>query len=87
MITRAVKSTDDFTGGISAYVGEGKVTEDPLKTFGGYGVVQVPRLQALLRYICEKGFEHHVAVNPSQVSSAVDEALRRYMGWEVYNHA
>jgi len=79
-------STDDFSGGISAYVGEGKLTEDPLKTFGGYGVVQVPRLQVLLRYICENGFEHHVAVNPSQTAPAVDEALRKYMGWEVYHH-
>jgi L-fucose isomerase-like protein len=79
-------STDDFTGKIAAYVGEGRLTDDPLTTFGGYGVVHIPQLQKLLRLICEKGFEHHVAINPSLTAAAVDEALTRYLGWEVYHH-
>ena len=79
-------STDDFRGRVVAYVGEGELTDDPLKTFGGYGVIRVPKLQTLLRYICENGFEHHVAVNLSQTASAVDEALGKYLGWEVYRH-
>ncbi len=79
-------STDEMSGRIRAYVGEGQLTNDPLKTFGGYGVVQIPRLQSLLRYICENGFEHHVAINLSRSSSAVEEALSKYLGWEVYNH-
>lgn len=79
-------STDDFNGRITAYVGEGVLTNDPLKTFGGYGVVEVPNLQKLLRFICENGFEHHVAVNLSQVASAVYEAFTKYLGWEVYYH-
>ena len=41
-------STDDLTGQMRAYVGEGEFTADPLETFGGYGVVQVPRFQELL---------------------------------------
>jgi L-fucose isomerase-like protein len=79
-------STDDFKGKIAAYVGEGEMTDDPLKTFGGFGVVRVPKLQKLLRYICENGFEHHVAINLSQTASAVNEALDKYMGWDVYYH-
>jgi L-fucose isomerase-like protein len=79
-------STDDFSGKILAYVGEGELTSDPLKTFGGYGVVQVPRLQALLQYICENGFEHHTAINLSQSAAAVNEALGKYLGWDVYYH-
>jgi L-fucose isomerase-like protein len=79
-------STDDFKGKVTAYLGEGKLTNDPLKTFGGYGVIEVPALQKLLRYICENGFEHHVAINPSQVAPALDEALTKYMGWSVYHH-
>jgi L-fucose isomerase-like protein len=79
-------STDDFNGKITAYLGEGDLTNDPLKTFGGYGVVRVPKLQKLLRYICENGFEHHVAINPSQTASAVHEALGKYLGWGVYYH-
>ena len=79
-------STDDLNGKILAYLGEGDLTNDPLKTFGGYGVIQVPNLQKLLRHICENGFEHHVAINLSQVASAVNEALTKYLGWDVYYH-
>ncbi|MCL6507083.1 MAG: fucose isomerase, partial [Bryobacteraceae bacterium] len=79
-------STNDRRGVISAYVGEGRFTEDPLDTFGGAGVVEIPRLQELLRYICENGFEHHVAANLSHVASMVYEAGRRYLGWEMYWH-
>ncbi len=42
-------STDDYTGKIRGYVGEGEFTNDPLETFGGAGVVQIPKLQKLLR--------------------------------------
>jgi len=79
-------STNDFSGKITAYLGEGDLTNDPLKTFGGYGVIKVPNLQKLLRYICENGFEHHVAINPSHTAGVLDEALTKYMGWDVYHH-
>jgi L-fucose isomerase-like protein len=79
-------STDDFKGRILTYVGEGELTNDPLKTFGGYGVVQVPRMQELLKYICENGFEHHTAVNLSQTASVLNEALGKYLEWDVYYH-
>ena len=80
-------STDDRTGSIRGYVGEGEFTDDPLDTFGGAGVVRIPKLQELLRYICERGFEHHVAANLSQVAPAVHEAATRYLGWNVLQHA
>ncbi len=79
-------STDDSRGVIRVYGGEGEVTDDPLKTFGGYGVVHIPNFQGLLKHICENGFEHHVAVNRSQSAAAVSEALGKYVGWEVYYH-
>jgi L-fucose isomerase-like protein len=79
-------STDDLNGKIIAYVGEGGFTNDPVDTFGGYGVVEVPNLQKLLAHICENGFEHHVAVNLSLVADTVYEALTKYLGWEVYHH-
>jgi L-fucose isomerase-like protein len=79
-------STDDRRGRIASYVGEGRFTTDPLDTFGGFGVVEIPRMQALLRYICENGFEHHVAANLSTTAAAVAEAGSRYLGWEVYRH-
>lgn len=43
-------STDDLNGRIIAYVGEGDLTDDRLVTFGGYGVVRIPRFQHLLKY-------------------------------------
>ncbi len=79
-------STDEFGGRMKAYIGEGEFTADPLDTFGGYGVVRVPHLQELLRYICQEGFEHHVAINQRRVAAPLEEALDRYLGWQVYRH-
>ena len=79
-------STNDREGKISGYVGEGAFTEDSLETFGGAGVVRIPQLQKLLRFICERGFEHHVAANFSTVASAVYEAATRYLRWDIYWH-
>jgi L-fucose isomerase-like protein len=79
-------STDDTAGVMRGYTGEGAFTDDPLNTFGGAGVVQIPHLQRLLRYICENGFEHHVAANFSTVAGAIHEATTRYLGWQMYRH-
>ena len=79
--------TDDSVGAMRAYVGEGELTDDPLLTFGGYGVVKVADFQGLLQFICENGYEHHVTINPTTVAGAVQEALDKYMGWDVYRHS
>ncbi len=80
-------STDDFAGKIAGYVGEGRFTDDPLNTFGGAGVVEIPNMQNLLRYICENGFEHHVAANFSSVAGPVYEAASNYLGWPMHRHS
>ena len=79
-------STDDTAGVMRGYVGEGAFTSDSLDTFGGVGVVQIHGLQKLLHYICENGFEHHVAANFSTSAAAVHEAATRYLGWQMYWH-
>jgi L-fucose isomerase-like protein len=79
-------STNDMEGTIDGYVGQGEFTDDPLDTFGGAGVVKIPNLQKLLRYICENGFEHHVAANLSEIAPAVYEASTKYLGWEMHWH-
>jgi L-fucose isomerase-like protein len=79
-------STDDFVGKIVAYTGEGLFTNDPVDTFGGYGVVKVPRFQELLAYICENGYEHHVSINQARVAGAIHEAFSKYLGWSTYYH-
>ncbi len=73
-------STDDRRGIVRGYTGTGRFTDDPLETFGGAGVAEIPQLQKLLKYICREGFEHHVAANFSDVSKAIHESAR-YLGW------
>jgi L-fucose isomerase-like protein len=79
-------STDDLAGEITGYLGEGETTDDPLDTFGGAGVAYIEGLQDLLRLICTRGFEHHVAMTRGNVGAAVAEALNNYMGWSVFAH-
>jgi L-fucose isomerase-like protein len=79
-------STDDLNGRIASYLGEGRFTEDKLDTFGGYGVIEVPNFQKLLRFICEHGYEHHIAATKAEVGHAIEDALKTYLGWEVYHH-
>src|SRR5487761_1923966 len=85
-MTYARYSTDDRRGVMRGYTGAGKFTDDPLETFGGAGVAEIPKLQKLLKYICREGFEHHVAANFSDVSKSIHEAAVRYMGWESHYH-
>jgi L-fucose isomerase-like protein len=85
-MTFARFSTDDFEGRITGYVGEGRFTDDPLNTFGGAGVVEIPRMQHLLRFICENGFEHHVAANFATVAESVNEAASKYLSWKIHRH-
>jgi L-fucose isomerase-like protein len=79
-------STDDTSGVMRGYVGDGRFTDDPLNTFGGAGVVEIPNMQKLLHYICERGFEHHVAANFSSVAGATHEAASMYLGWQMHWH-
>lgn len=80
-------STDEFEGSIKGYTGEGNFTDDALTTFGGAGVVEIPNMQKLLHYICENGFEHHVAANFATVAGPVKEAAGKYLDWSMYQHS
>jgi len=79
-------TTDDNAGVLRAYVGEGELTDDPLKTFGNRAVAHIPRLQELMRHICSNGFEHHVVMNASRTGNILAEAFDKYLGWDVYVH-
>jgi len=79
-------STDDLRGRITTYVGEGEFTNDKVESFGGYGVIKVPRFQDLLSHICRNGLEHHVAATRAQVADAIDDAFSTYLEWDVYHH-
>ncbi len=79
-------TTDDVDGVIRAYVGQGELTDDDLKTFGNRAVAYVPKLQKLMQHVCEQGFEHHVVMNASHSAGILDEAFSKYLGWSVYHH-
>ncbi len=80
-------TTDDANGKIRAYVGEGEFKEDKVKSFGGPAVCHVPNLQKLMHMICEEGFEHHVSMVRGHVADIIEEALTKYMGWDVIRHS
>ncbi|HZT73121.1 MAG TPA: L-fucose/L-arabinose isomerase family protein [Terriglobales bacterium] len=74
-------TTDDAGGRLRAYAGEGEITADRPKSFGGFGVARIPRLQKLLHFVCREGFEHHVAINHGRAAAAIAEALGNYRRW------
>ncbi len=78
--------TDDNYGEMKALLVDGKYTDDPLETFGGFGVVEIPRLQSLLKTLCKEGFAHHVAATLNEVGDIVYEALFHYLNWNVIYH-
>jgi L-fucose isomerase-like protein len=79
-------TTADADGKIRCYVGEGKLTNDELKTFGNRAVANVPQLQKLMHHVCKNGFEHHVVMTQSHSAEILAEAFGNYFGWEVYSH-
>jgi L-fucose isomerase-like protein len=79
-------STDDTKGVIKAYLGEGRITDDPYGMDGGIAVCEIPNLQTLMKYMCKNGFEHHVGMVRGHVAGILEEAIGNYLGWEVYKH-
>jgi L-fucose isomerase-like protein len=79
-------STDDTTGTIKAYTGDGRITADPYGMDGGIAVTEIDNLQRLMKFICKNGFEHHVAMGRGHVAEIVEEAVENYLGWDVYRH-
>jgi len=75
--------TDDMYGDIKALLVEGNYTDDPLDTYGGYGVIEIPGLQDVLKTLCNEGFAHHVGATLNEVGDLVNEALTKYLGWNV----
>ena len=49
-------------------------------------MVRIPIYQKLLTYICEIGYEHHVSINLARTAKSVNEALGKYLGWDMYHH-
>jgi len=79
-------STDDTMGRIKGYLGEGEFTDDSFEMDGGIAVCKVPRLRELLAYLCQSGYEHHVAMTRSHCTDVLREAISKYIKWDLYCH-
>lgn len=78
-------SSKTANGKLSFYVGEGRVTDDPIEDafFGCAGVVEIPDLQNVLLGVCKQGYRHHVSLTTGHVEAALREAFTNYLGYEV----
>lgn len=85
-MTFAKISTDDQRGALKLYVGEGEFCPDAIRTKGGTALCKVEGLQNLLHYLCDNGYEHHVAFVRGHVADVLEEAFGKYIGAEVYRH-
>ncbi len=79
-------STDDFDGHDQGLCRRGQLHQRLPEHVWRSGVVEIPNMQNLLRYICENGFEHHVAANFATVAAPVHEAASKYLGWPMHWH-
>ena len=80
-------STDDLKGKVKSYVGDGNFTADPFNMDGGIAVIELPRMRDLFTHLCREGYEHHVAMVRGNHASVVEEAVSKYLKWDLYNHA
>ena len=79
-------TTDDTQGRIKAYLGEGEFTSDQYPMDGGIAVCHVPGLNKMMQYICQNGFEHHVAMARDKNAGIIEEAITKYLKWDLYRH-
>lgn len=77
-------STDDRKGYLKSYIGEGKFLDAPFPMDGGIAVAEVKNLQKVMNYICNEGFEHHVAMARGNVADILEEATK-YLQWKTDN--
>lgn len=82
-VTVASMRTED--GKLCGFVTEGKLTDDALEeAFFGSGIVfEKSNIENMLEYMGYNGFRHHVCITKGNVSDAVQEALVKYLGYQV----
>jgi hypothetical protein len=50
---------------------------------GGIAVCKVDNLREILAYICQNGFEHHIAMTRSSCAKIIKEAVTKYLHWDL----
>ncbi len=73
------------SGKVRVLLGDGRFTEDPIpgNFFGAAGVAEINRLEDVLLHIGMNGFRHHVGVTAGKYVAPLQEALEKYLGYEV----
>ena len=72
-------------GKLCAFVSEGDLTDDVIEEgfFGSGIVMKKENIQNLLEYMGYNGYRHHVCLTKGGVSEAVNEALGKYLGYNI----
>ncbi len=72
-------------GKLKFYLGEGEFTNDPIpqEFFGCAGVARIENLQEKLQTIGYLGHRHHTSITPGHLVKPVQEAMVKYLGYEV----
>lgn len=75
------------SGKACAFTTNGRFTEDTFDAdFFGAGVVfEHQDMESVFRYMCENGYKHHVAVGRGDWTDSIEEALRKYLGYDIWS--
>jgi L-fucose isomerase-like protein len=73
------------SGRVKIYLGEGRFTDDPIPDnfFGAAGVAEIAGLPDVLLHVGMNGYRHHVGVTPGKFVAPLQEALEKYLGFDV----
>ncbi len=72
-------------GRVKVYLGDGRFTEDPIPDnfFGAAGVAEITGLQDVLLHVGMHGYRHHVGVTTGKYVAPIQEALEKYLDFDV----
>jgi L-fucose isomerase-like protein len=72
-------------GKVKMFLGDGRFTADPIPAdfFGAAGVAEIRKLQDVLLHVGMNGYRHHVGVTAGHHIEPLQEALEKYLGFEV----
>ena len=79
-------STDDVTGKIRGYVGEGEFTDDPLKPSAAPAWSRIPKSAGTAALHLRNGFEHHVAANLGHSAGRSVRSRKQVSRLDVHHH-
>jgi len=74
-------------GKLTFYVGEGEFTDDSIEDgfFGCGGVARIDGLQDKLLRLGRNGFRHHTTVGVGHMKNVLEEAVKYYLGYDLFD--